>query len=62
MSFMPGPAEPMEEELLRSRERELELKAEQYSRLHPETDYPVRKRPHRLLHRLAAVLERRRVK
>jgi hypothetical protein len=60
MSFMPGPQRPLEEELLRSRENELEIKADQYAHLHPETDYPVQKRPHRLVRRLAAVLKRRR--
>jgi hypothetical protein len=60
MSFSPDPRSDIAEELIRAHESELEFKADQYSHLHPETDYPVPKRSHQLVHRLVALLKRRR--
>ena len=58
MSFTPSRGEIVRE-AFGAHEVEAELKAREYAHLHPETDYPIEKRPHRLLHRLRAVLGRK---
>lgn len=44
MSFIP-PQSPSEREAIHERENEMEVRASEYARLHPEAEYPAEHRP-----------------
>jgi hypothetical protein len=58
MSFMPRSRAPLDEQLARSREQELERKANDYSRTHPDGPVP-NPRTHRTVRRLWRALQGR---
>jgi hypothetical protein len=58
MSFIPPLRPPLNNELARAKEQELERFASDYSRTHPDGPVP-NPHPHRMVHRLWRVLQGR---